>query len=367
MLSRAALLLWICLGWLAATAQPILPSSDSQVIERLPPAARISLSSDPASATRDALALLDEARRQGDPRLAGRALARLARWQTDPQADPALIIALASAEQYIHQFDKAIARLSDLLKRDPAQPQAWLMLATLRRAQGRYGDSDAACAQVARTTPAPYGPACLAENQALRGEFDAARSRLQALRSAFRSPALRGWLSTTLAELEQRAANPGAAEAAWRDALDSDPDGYTLIGWADFLLEQGRPLEAYAALSAEPRNDNVLLRLAIAARRAQRPDAAALQRELRERFALADQRPESSGHERERALAALDLDDRPRAALALARQNVSWQREPIDLLILARCAKAAGDAAAQAQARALAAQVGMVDLRRSGI
>ena len=367
MIRRAALHLLTCLWSVAAVAQPILPTGDAQVIEHLPPAARYSNNdADPASATRDAMALLDEARRQGDPRLAGRALARLARWQSDRQADAALIIALASAEQYIHQFDRAIVRLTALLKRDPNQPQAWLMLATLRRAQGRYAESDAACAEVGRTTPPPYGPACLAENQALRGEFDSARGSLLALRARFTSPGMRGWLSTTLAELEQRAAKPEAAEAAWRDALAADRDGYTLIGWADFLLEQGRPQEAFAALSAEARNDNVLLRLAIAARRANRPEAAALHKELRERFALADQRPESSGHERERALAALDLDDKPRAALALAKQNVSWQREPIDLLILARCAQAAGDATAQQQSRTLATQVGMVDLRRSG-
>ena len=117
--------LMACLCWVAAQAQPILPTGDAQVIEHLPPAARYSNNADPASATRDAMALLDEARRQGDPRLAGRALARLARWQSDRNADAALVIALASAEQYIHQFDKAIVRLTALLKRDPNQPHAW--------------------------------------------------------------------------------------------------------------------------------------------------------------------------------------------------------------------------------------------------
>ena len=364
------LLCLACLCCTAAQAEVILPTSDAQVIERLPPATRVGNSTDPVSATRDANALLDEARRQGDPRLAGRALARLARWQNDPSAAPELVITLASVEQYIHQFERAIARLQALVQRDPAQPQAWLMLATLRRVQGRYAESDAACTQVGRTTAPPYGPACLAENAGLHGDFDAARQALSALRTRFPSPAMRGWLSTTLAELEERAGRPEAAEAAWRDVLASSPDGYALIGWADFLIAQGRPQEAWAALQApssdERRNDNVLLRLAIAARRAHRPEAKALHAELRERFALADQRPESGGHERERALAALDLDDKPRAALALAKQNATWQREPIDLMILARCALAAGDVAAQAQARAIAAEVGMLDARRPG-
>jgi Tfp pilus assembly protein PilF len=364
-MSRCTLLL-LCLS-LPLAAEPIVPSDDAQVIERLPPAPRIGSGTDPQQAARDAMVLLDEARSEGDPRLAGRALARLARWQRDADAPPEVVIALASAEQYIHRFAAAIERLQAFVRRDPAQPQAWLMLATLHRAQGRYGESDAACGEVQRYAPPPYGRACLAENHALRGQFDGARAELRALRARASSNALRAWLSTTLAEMEGRAGQPLAAEAAWRDALAAAPDdGYALVGWADFLLAQGRPQEAWAALQSALRNDNVLLRLAIAARRAQRPEADALNRELHERFAQADLRPEASGHERERAMAALALDERPRAALALAQRNAAWQREPIDLLLLARCAQAAGDDAALREARALAARVGMVDTRWPG-
>ena len=62
-----------------AAATPITPSNDGQVIERLPPSTRTSTSSDPAVAAAEARNLPTASRREGDPRFAGRALARLAR------------------------------------------------------------------------------------------------------------------------------------------------------------------------------------------------------------------------------------------------------------------------------------------------
>jgi hypothetical protein len=48
-----------------------------------------------------------------------------------------------------------------------------------------------------------------------------------------------------------------------------------------------------------------------------------------------------------------------------ARANVARQREPADLLLLARSAQAAGDAAALEEARELARRIGMQDRRLS--
>ncbi len=351
-----------------AAATPITPTRDDEVVERLPAAvARASASADPAVALREARALLDAGRREGDPRLAGRALARLSRWERDPQAPPELLLTLASAEQYLHQFEPAIARLQALVRRDPRQAQAWLMLATLHRVQGRYTESDAGCQALAGLRAQPYAQACVAENRALRGETDAARRELQALIGAARDKATQGWLLTTLAELEQRAGRPAASDLAWRQALQADADNYTAIGYADFLLDNQRPREAWMVLQHEVRSDAVLLRLAIAAQRAKLPEAPALQAELRERFALADQRIGPSGHERERAMMALEIEGDAVAALRAARVNVEHQREPLDILLLARCASAAGDTAARREAQALANTMGLRDARLAAL
>ena len=357
-------LLLACCG--CALAAPISPVGDSQVIERLPPLTRVSASRDPAVAAAEARALIDASRREGDPRFAGRALARLARWQPAAAAATApteVLLVLAEAEQYLHEFDTATARLQALVKREPGSAQAWLLLATLHRVQGRYGASDEACSALRQLRVQPYADACVAENTALRGEHDAARRQFQALIQRAAEPATRAWLATSLAELEQRAGLLAASDAAWRQSLQASPDSYTAIGYADFLLDQQRPQEAWDLLSPLPRSEGVLLRLAIAARRLQRPEAAALATELHERHAQADLRPEDSGHQRERALRALDIDRRPAVALAHARKNIQRQREPIDLWLLARCAQAAGDGKALAQARRLAQEQGLIDVR----
>lgn len=351
----------IAAGTVAAT--PIVPRSDSEVVEQLPVRVRISDNGDPAVAVREAGALLDASRQQGDPRFAGRALARLARWASDDVAPVEVAVMLASIEQFLHRFDSATQRLQAVVRRQPDQAQAWLMLATLHRLAGRYAASDEACRAVIQLRAQPYGDACVAENQALRGDFDAARQVLAARSAAARDAATRGWLATTLAELEQRAGRPAAAEAAWRLATQSGTDTYAAIGRADFLLDAQRPLEALNALSHELPTDPVLLRRAIAAKRAGRPEAAAWQQELHDRFALADQRPESGGHDRERALMALDVEGNAASALQAAQRNVQLQREPIDLWLLGRCAKAARDAGALAEAKRLAVQMGLRDAR----
>jgi len=347
----------------AAQAAPIQPGSDAQVIERLPAAPRTSGSADPVVAVREAQDLLQAARRDSDPRLAGRALARLARWQAQPQAPAEVVLALAEAEQYLHQFVPATQRLQALLQRDPQQAQGWLLLATLHRVQGRYAASDEACVALQRLQVQPWADGCLAENQALRGDFESARPRLQALLARTSEPGTRAWLFTTLAEGAQRAGEPAAAEADWQRALQAAPDTYARIGYADLLLDLQRPQAAWDLLrDAEP-GEGVLLRQAIAAHRLGRPEAATLRRTLRERHAQADLRPGDRGHQRERALMALDVEGRTAAALAHARRNVTAQREAVDLWLLARCAQAAGDTAALAEARQLARQMGLRDAR----
>lgn len=356
--------LMVCAGLSQAT--PISPAADSQVIERLPPITRVSTSRDPVVAAAEARALIDASRREGDPRFAGRALARLARWQAPAEAAAApteVLLVLAEAEQYLHEFDAATRRLQALVQRDPGSAQAWLLLATLHRVQGRYEASDQACAALRRLRVQPYADACSAENAALRGEHGSARAQLLALIERATDPSTQAWLATSLAELEQRAGRVAESDAAWRQSLQAAADTYTAIGYADFLLDQQRPQEAWDRLSAQPRGEGVLLRLAIAARRLQRPEAVALSRELRERHAQADLRPEDSGHQRERALRALDIDQQPAAALAHALKNIQRQREPVDLLLLARSAQAAGNPKALAQARQLAQQQGLVDAR----
>ena len=375
-----ALLVSTCLVAFAAGATPIEPSRDDQVIETLPATGsarnderrlRRELAARPRDA-RMAVALaaryIEQARESGDPRMAGQALSALQAWPEPASAPAEVLLMQATVQQYLHDFDGAAKLLDGLLARDERQPQAWLTLATIRRVQGRYGESDRACARLERIAPpgaGPYAAACRAENDALRGDFDAARARLQRLLADPRQPAgTRNWLLTSLAELEERAGRAAAADTAYKAALGAQADGYTLIAYADFLIWQHREKEALALLRGHPRTDAVLLRLAVAGARAGAPDAARDAREMRERIVQSNERPQAQTlHAREQAMFALWVDRDPQRALALARTNVGLQREPIDLLVLAQAAKATGQPQVLAEAARVRADTGLVDRR----
>jgi predicted Zn-dependent protease len=308
---------------------------------------------------------LEQARAQGDPRFAGLAVAALQRW-TDPASAPDDVLLLqATLDQYVHAFDAAAAKLERLLQRQPRQPQAWLTLATVRRVQGRYAESDVACRRLAGLGAGLHAAACVAENESLRGRDDAARASLQRLIATPRlDDSTRGWLLTTLAELEERAGAVDAAGAAWRAALKADRTPYAVLGYADYLIHQERFADALALLAAEPRTDGVVLRRAIAGARSGVAPGGADAAEMRERIALANQRPEAqSFHGREQAMFALWVEREPQRALALARENVRHQREPLDLLLLAQCARATGDPAALREVEQLRREVGLADRR----
>jgi hypothetical protein len=383
LLSTLAIALACGLGVGVARALPILPTHDDEVIEQLPAISgsrgvewrlRERLAQQPRDAD-TALALaqrtLDRAHELGDPRFAGMAMSAIAGWPDAASMPDAVLLMRASLQQYLHEFDASAESLQQLLARPgAARPQAWLMLATVRRVQGRYADSDRACAQVASAGAALHAWACLAENAALRGDVARARAMFGDLRAAAarHPPATRAWLATSVAEMEQRAGNAAAAEAAFRAALAVAADPYATLACADFLIDQRRPTQALALLNRQPRSDAVLLRLALAGTQARAASAAADVAEMRERIALANERPDAQlTHGREQAMFALAIDHDPARALALARRNVERQREPLDLLVLVQAARASADAGALREAMALAERIGLHDQRIEGL
>ena len=378
-LATGALAAGLFLSAAGVRAEPIVPTRDEEVIEVLPAAAgdrtedkrlrkELAARPDDASlAVRVASRELDRAREAGDPRFAGLALAALRPWPDAASAPDEVLLMRATLQQYLHEFDASVATLRKLLARPGSerQAQAWLTLATVLRVQGRYAESDEACRRVAAAGAALHAGACLAENAALRGDVAKARKSFETLLAEpGLPPATQGWLLTSLAELEQRDGRSAAADATYRRVLALGPDTYAAIAYADFLIAQGRPVEALATLKREPRTDAVVLRLAIAGTRAKTATAAADVIEMRERIALANQRPEAKKfHGREQAMFALYVEAAPDRALSLARGNVEQQREPLDVLLLAESAKASGDAGAIAEAKRVKASLGLHDRR----
>ncbi|MEP6739770.1 MAG: hypothetical protein ABJA61_05295 [Caldimonas sp.] len=375
-------LLFACVAF-PLGAVPLTPTRDDEVIDVLPATAgsrseerqlRKRLAErpdDPVLALAVARHYLEQAREFGDPRYAGLAAAALRPWPDAATSPPDVLLMRATLQQYLHEFDASVASLRQLLARPGGerQPQAWLTLATVLRVQGRYADSDAACQQIARSGAQLYAAACLAENAALRGDVGAARQSFAGLLADPRlPPAARGWLLTSLAELEERDGHAAAADAAYRGVLRLGPDSYASIAYADFLIAQGRPAEALKLLKDETRTDAVVLRLAIAGTLAKSSGRERDVAEMRDRITLANERPDARVfHGREQAMFALHVDRAPERALELARGDVAKQREPLDILVFAQAARASGQASAVDEARRLKSSIGLHDRRSDAL
>lgn len=343
-----------------AWAAPFRPTDDAQVLERLPgggtpqstrlkslQVAAAQAPNDLGRATALASAYIQASRVDGDPRFLGYAQAALAPWWQVPEAPSSVLMLRATILQSMHQFEPAIADLDRLSQREPKNAQALLTRATLRTVQGRYAPARADCERLRGLVSAFYLVACSATIDSVSGDTGAAYAALvQAFAALPRvDGATRAWVETLLGEIAHRRGDP-AAERHFRAALDTgERDLYLLGAYSDWLLDRGRALEVVALLKNESRSDPLLLRLALAQKALQSPDAAASIETLRMRFDASHARGDTV-HQRENARFELGLRGDARAALVLALANWQVQREPADLRILAQAATAAGDAAA---------------------
>lgn len=368
-----------------ATAAPYTPSGDGQVLERVPArsanaelrqlqAAWRAAPADLAAATRLAWRYQAEVAATGDPRTMGWIQATLRPWWNLPDPPPEVRVLRAVVLQFDHRFEPALADLAAVLAANPADAQALAWQLAIQLVRADYEAARSSCEQMKALVSSVVAVACAAQLDALGGRIGPAAAALQQALAGPADAAEALWSLTRLAEIEQWRGNAAAAETAFRRALalaaQGRADVYLEAAWADFLLEQGRPAEVLARLK-DARADVLLLRLALAARAAADPQAAALGRTLQARFDAARLRGDNS-HRKEEARFRLAVLDDATGALPLASENFAGQKEPADALLLLQAALAARDKAAARPAlqwlersgfegrawQALAAQVG---------
>jgi tetratricopeptide (TPR) repeat protein len=354
-------------------AAPFVPADDAQVLERLPDrsiaqhrdlkrlrAAVAAAPNDVAAATALANAYYRISRSEGDPRFLGYAQAALTPWWKDPQAPTAVLVERATILQSNHEFRRALADLDTVIARDPRNARAILVRATVHTVQGKYDEARADCARLQGLAAELYVVACIAGIDAVTGKAQSARAALERLLRAMPNgrPDARAWIESLLAEIAHRLGNP-AAEKHFRAALAADPrDLYTLGAYCDWLLDQQRAAEVIPLVQSDPRVDALLLRLALAQKALQRPEAESSVRTLRARFDASRARGDTV-HRREEARFQLQLNDDPKVALRLAQENWNVQREPADLRILAEAVLATGDTSARETVREWLASTGL--------
>ena len=343
-------------------AKPYTPADDAVVLERLPEKTDPTLSElkrlraalavnprDLESAARVARRAIEAARATGDPRFLGQAQAALAPWWALADPPAAALVLRATVKQSQHDFDGAMADLDRLIAARPADGQALLTRATVHTVQGRYAEARNDCGRLIRVASSLVITACMAGAGSLNGDAEGAYAGLvRALARPGEEAGTRVWAMTIAAEIAARRGNVTDADAQFRAALALDPrDGYLLGAYADHLLDTGRAREVLPLLAAETKNDNLLLRLALAesAMLERHSDFIEHRRELADRFDAARRRGDTL-HLREEARFRLTIENDPGGALALAQANWKTQREPADLYLLAAAARATGDVAA---------------------
>jgi hypothetical protein len=134
--------------------------------------------------------------------------------------------------------------------------------------------------------------------------------------------------------MAERLGTDDAAERWFIEGLKLAPDDfYTRAAYSDLLLREGRDAEVPKLLANCRSMEPMLLRVALATA----GDGA---QTLADAFNVEEQRGDAV-HRREQARFLLDVARQPLQALAAARENWQTQREPDDILILLRTAKAA--------------------------
>lgn len=344
---------------LPVSAAPYVPSSDAQVLERLPLAPRdpvvrelrrlrTELSARPGDAelaAKLANRYFELAMAEGDPRYVGYAEAALRPWLGGGSIPPGLQVIRGLLRQYRHDFAGALDDLAAALRADPANVEAHAWRAAIFMVQARYEEARTECAALAPYASELFGTGCFAYVDATTGKTRDAYRKLAAAVEGHpeASASSRLWNLTRLAEMARRLDEPARAEKHFRDALALGvTDNFLLAAFADFLLDQGRPAEVVAMLKDWARSDTLLLRLALAENALKLPAAAKHVQALDDRFAEAGLRGEQL-HLQEEARFRLHLKQDAAGALKLAAENWKAQREPRDASILLEAALAARD------------------------
>jgi tetratricopeptide (TPR) repeat protein len=347
---------------LPALAAPYTPSSDAEVVERLPattndPSVRRvdSLRKQLAARPGDVDLRLDVARRyfdlamaQGDPRYVGYATAAIGPLDKLAPDNAGYWSIRGLLQQYSHDFDGAMRSLARAGELDPAAPAPVAWRAAIDMVQARYADAAAECKRLADLAQPLYSVGCTAYVQASTGHLRDAYQSLQAqlARSPDVPPEAKLWALTRLAEMAVRLQQPDQAEAHFKQALALGVTDQFLLGArSDFLLEQHRPREVISLLKDWERSDILLLRLALAGKMDRDPRAKGWADQLRDRFQAAAQRGDRL-HEQEAARFELDVEGEPQKALDYAARNYTAQKEPRDAEVLMRSALAANRPAA---------------------
>jgi Tfp pilus assembly protein PilF len=341
----------------AAASSARVPTDPAEVLESLPYAAGDARSRQIATLRRTLalaptdlpaalrLAKLDIqlARERSDPRYLGHAQAALAPWWAEEEPPVEVLVLRATIEQSLHDFESALRDLDRAVKIAPEDAQAWVTRAVVLTVRGRYDEARQSCAQLVPLASNLVVVVCQTGIDSVNGKAEASYVRLGDVLEHGRrvQPDEEAWARSSLGEYAVRAGHLDDAEKHFRRVLELDADdSYVRAAYADLLVDRDRPADALALVKGREANDALLLRIAIAERRLNAPEAASHLEALTGRFDASRLRGDVV-HRREEARYWLELRGDADRALNLAKANWEVQKEPADARIFLEAARAA--------------------------
>jgi hypothetical protein len=276
-----------------------------------------------------------------------------------------VILLRAQIHQHNHSFSAAITDLDHALTRDPRNAQARLTRSAIHQVQGNYAAAATDCRSLALLVEPLVTVDCLSRVSSLQGDARGAYQKLLMLRDRAEDiePRQRREIELTLADISTRLGDVETARQHYDRAFAAtEADAYTLLTFADFLLEQQAYREVAELFERYPEYADLLLRAALASQAMNAANAGLLAQRLREQYA-AHQRRGDFVPSRDYARFLLDIERKASAALDAALFNWRGQREPADALIVVRAAIAAGQPAAAEPVVTFVREHGLEDVR----
>ncbi|HEY5761336.1 MAG TPA: hypothetical protein VIU34_36195, partial [Steroidobacter sp.] len=226
-----------------AEAAPYRPASDAVVLATVPAGTRSATARprDLQSAVAQATADVESARTSGDPRYLGYAQSALGPWWNAKDAPLPVVLIRAQIHQHNHSFAAALVDLDHALTLDPRNAQARLTRAAIHQVQGDYAAASTDCRSLALLVEPLITVDCMSRVSSLRGEARDAYRKLLMLRdrAAGLEPHQRREIELTLADISTRLGDVKVARQHYESALSAtDADAFTLLTFADFLLDQ---------------------------------------------------------------------------------------------------------------------------------
>lgn len=360
-------------------ARPFTPKDDYQVLEKLPQQLfqsetnakinklRDQVNSSPndwSSASQLAQLYIELSQTLADPRYMGYAQALLNPWWQSSQPSLKALILRAIIRQNAHDFSGAMEDLEQILSVQPGHVQANLIKATIATVQGKYKIAMQHCQRLMRRSSMILALTCQSTAASLSGKAKTSYRLLHQVMSAnLPMPEKeKSWGWTSLAEIAWRLGNDKAADQHFQTALQiGSEDIYCLRVYADFLLQQQRPLDVIQLLASKTQIDSLLLRLTIAEKKTHSEQFSRHIALLNQRF-KENRKRGSTLHQGDEAKFMLQLMNQPQIALQLARQNWQLQRESVDTYVLLQSALAANDHATVEEVKAWLENKGTEDV-----